>query len=52
MVVEELDEMVQLLHVKIVGVIAMEQLVVVIVVVREGRPENEVDSKAPQDSQE
>ena len=47
---EELDEMV---HIPIVGVIAMEYVVVVIVVVvRDGKPENEVDSKAPQVSQE
>ena len=56
MVVEEPDKMVQLIHIPIVGVIAMEQLVVVVVVVvvvvRDGRPENELDSKAPQVSQE
>ena len=47
--VVELDGMVQLiLHVVKEGVLAMEQ----VVVVRDGRPEKEVDSKTPQDSQE
>ena len=46
--VVELDGMVQLIHLVKVGVLAMEQ----VVVVSDGRPEKEVDSKTPQDSQE
>ena len=43
-----MDGMVQLIHIVLAGAIAMEQ----VVVVRDGRPEKEVDSKTPQDSQE
>ena len=43
-----MDGMVQLVHIVKVGVIAMEQ----VVVVRDGRPEKEVESKTPLDSQE
>ena len=46
--VVEWDGMVQLMLIVVAGVIAMEE----VVVVRDGRPEREVDSKAPQDSQE
>ena len=43
-----MDEMVQLMHIVVAGAISVEQ----VVVVRDGRPENELDSKAPQVSQE